>query len=727
MSTQSTPFPNIGVSEKEKDKEYYTNWVKAIVSNSLGSSWVTNHNRLKLLYTFFLEGTGSDLTSYLQQGPDGSAMPGIWTSITTVKSKVRVLVGELEERGYQIKVRALNSEAEARKLEEKERLRIKRKLQGIRSFVEQQTGLPLESPEYVPQSEEELKEYMNLSWKDKHVMIIEAALKWIAHREHWDETRKRLFYDVLIANILIVKDEVYRGVPRSRHIDPMKFFFDPNASDDMLSDSTYFGEVEYMPLATAAEQYGLTEAEIQEAYKSYNSYCAMGEAKISHDNHTSWSSMPENGLKWFTTEGGIPRCLVIRGCWRDYRILSHKSEKNEKYGSEHIQDVSKDYKEQSKKKDSIIYNKIECWRQGTLVGGKFLREYGECPNQAREISNLELTEPPYKCWVPELFLGKTMSWVEQQVGLSLLKDIAMYKLQLETAKSVGRVLVLDMAMFPEGMTKEQVVSYMKSDGLVFVNSKEYQMGTGNINLFKDFDMGLSQSIAQNIALIAAYDQQLDAISGVNAERQGQVQGASQAVGVTTASIFQSNLITAPFFKGFERFCSRVLNHQAQLVKIAFAEKEVFAPIIGDVGVDFLKDNTDISLDQFDVVVQSLPPLTLDRQKLEEMLMIAVQSDPTMIDDALEIMLEPDTTVAVTKFKRKRLQRKRLEMLREQAMNEEQMAMQEQQMQAQAEQSDAQIQGQLELQNMKNQGSMDKTKATGRIKLAGQRLDMFRPK
>src|SRR5690606_31612101 len=119
-------------------------------------------------------------------------------------------------------------------------------------------GMPLASTDYVPQTDAELDEYIDLNWKDKHVEIIKSALKWIAHRNHWDQTRVELFLDVLVGNMCVVRNDMVRGVPQSSRVDLLKFIYDPYASDDNLTDSTYFGEADYLPLASAAERYGLT-------------------------------------------------------------------------------------------------------------------------------------------------------------------------------------------------------------------------------------------------------------------------------------------------------------------------------------------------------------------------------------------------------------------------------------------------------------------------------------
>src|SRR5688572_7113932 len=155
----SHAFPSIAQSEKAKQsKDYYKQWVEAIVSTNFAGAWATNYNKLAMLFNFYKVGTGSDLTGYLQTAPDGSAMPGIWTSINSVQTRIKSLLGELEERGYEVRARALNAEAISRKFEERERLRIERHLQEIAAYGEELTGLPLQGEEYIPQTDRELDE-----------------------------------------------------------------------------------------------------------------------------------------------------------------------------------------------------------------------------------------------------------------------------------------------------------------------------------------------------------------------------------------------------------------------------------------------------------------------------------------------------------------------------------------------------------------------------------------
>lgn len=724
----TTGFPSIAQPDSKKDKAYHEQWTRAIITSSFTSSWTQNYQVLEMLYKYFLDGSTPELTGYLQTAPDGSSMPAIWMSLNSIKDKLETLIGEMEERGEDIRVRALNKEAISRRLEEKERLRVERRLRPIAQYAEQTTGIPLQKDEYIPETDRELDDYIDLTFKDKAEVIMEAALKFIAKYSHWDEKKKALFRDVLIANRAIVKNEIKKGVPQSRRVDPLKFIFDVNATDDMLSDSTYFGEVEYMPMAAAAEQYGLTLEELENVRNSYNEFMGMS---ATNNDISSHFYFPGNHLRWFKIIDGTPRCLVFRACWRDYKTLAHKNETVSKHGveQEFFQDITDNPKEQTRQsnKDKIVYNKIECWRQATIIGGAIVREWGECPNQGRDLSKIEVSEAPYKVWIPNFLMGRSVSKEEQLVGLQLLKDIAMYHVQLAMARSAGKVLVLDEAMIPEGWTKEQVTSHIKASGIAWFNSKEYMMSTGASNIFKDFDLTLSESVGQYFTIMQYLDSQISLISGVTPERQGIVQGSSQAVGVTQAALVQSNLVTAPYFRGFERFCGRVLNHQAKLVKVAWAGKEVFAPIIGDTGIDFLKEHIDLDLDEFGVFVEALPPALRDRQILEETLNIYLQvsqGDLQALIDVMNIRLEPDTRVAVRKLQRLATNRQKLQMAMQQEQAQQEQAAQERELQAQQANQQVGIDGQLALQGEKNKGNLQKTLVTSRTKLNSEKLRML---
>jgi hypothetical protein len=720
VNQQGYPFPSL--LEKDKGVEYHKRFAQAIVSNTISDSYATNYAIIAECYKFVQEGTDGKLTEHLQTDETGDALPAPWLTIDSIGPKIDLLTGELEERGYEIKVRALNKEAISRKLETKEKLRVRRRLQQIVSFVEKEVGIALEDPEeYIPQSEAELDEYFDLTFKDKVEIVMESALKYLAKRNQWDEERKLLFRDILIGGRAFVKNEIVRGLPVTRRIDPLCFIHDPDCKTDTLEDATYFGEVEYLPLSAAAERYNLTEDELKQVEGKYNTYLNGQGVKHYVGQQTDHDFGSTNGrIKWFKNIDGQTRVLVVRACWLDYKITKYKSEKNKKYGTEHLQEITEDVRQ--RKDSNIITDKMQVWRQCTLVGGVITREWGECPNQARDLSNLEVTEAPYKAWIPNFSTGRGVSKVEKLAGLQLAKDIAMYNMNVAMTRAGAKGMQYDLAMVPEGWAPETVIKYMKVYGISFVNSKESQMMPGATNAFKEFDMTLSESIAQYISIMQFYDSEMSKISGVSQEREGIVQGASQAVGVTNSALFQSNLITKPYFNGFSRFCERIFNHQAKLVKIVFPKApELFAPIIGDSGVDFLREHIDLDLDTMGIYIENVPPMLVERQRLEQLVMMAVQADPELLPEALKILTETDLRVAIRRFQRTMALQKIYRMQQEQAQQEQEAALQARMQDMQAQNMDKQLQAQLQLQQMKNDNGMAKTLATGRVKLSEQKL------
>lgn len=720
--SDSYVFPRLDT--RDKNEKYHETFARSIVNRSINDSWANDYRLWEECYNFLENGTNGELTQHLQKAEDGSQLPAPWISLNTVPVKIDLLLGELEARGYEIKVKALNKEAVSRKLEEKERLRVERRLQPVMQEIEAQTGLPTAPDEYIPQTDKELDEYIDLNFKDKAEIIMESALKYLAKKNDWDEERRLLFRDVLATGRCYVRNEIVKGVPRARRVSPLQMVVDPSCKTDTLEDATYFGEIEYLSIAAAAERYNLTDEEIQQVYNSYTSWVSAGSGVSQNavDNY-AFRTINNGRLKWFKEVNGQLRVLVIRSVWDDYKILQHKNEVNEKYGTEHLQEITD--KVRNRDASKIITNKMEVWRQCTIIGGKIIREWGECPNQARNLNDLEVTEPPYKGWIPNFSTGRGVSKVEQMASIQLMKDITMYNMSVAMTRAGAKGMVYDLAQVPAGWTPEQAMKYMRVFGVMFINSKEAQFQVGASSPFKEFDMTLSDSIAQYLEIMRFHDNEMDKISGVSPERQGVLPGSSTSPTAQQSALTQSNLITAPYFNGFMRFNQRVLNQQAKLAAIVFAHSpELFAPIIGDTGVDFLKEHLDLELQEYGAFVSAMPPMYQDRRYLEGALNIALQGDPTFVNDYLAIMMESDLSVAVRKFQRKSALRKIFEQQQMQAQAERDEALQERIAALEAQSQQNAQQTQLTDTNLKNQGQMERTLATGRTKLASDKLKLM---
>ncbi len=711
-------FPNTNVPDKDKDKDWHKQAVESITNRSLNQTYTINYAMMNECVNYFQSLQSGDEYKFLQESEDGEVLPAKWKNLNKIRPKLSIVVGEFLEKGYEINVKAINTEAVSKKLAERERARVEMRLAPVAEMLEGQTGLPMQSNKQLPQDEQELEDYYSTEYKETSEFVMESALKWLAKKFKWDYIRMQMFTDMLIMGRCFAKVEIINGLPKVRRIDPRLMIFDTNATDDFLSDSTFFGEVRYMSVAEAIQQYNLNKEEIDEISTSQ---------KDPSSNYTmtgsiSGSAAQANQIMYFKKEAGELRVLCVTAYFEDTKAYNKKVAKDQ-YGNEHVTD-SKDGKEG----EDIKQNRIKIWRRGTIIGGKVLKDWGELENQPRNVDNIGETWPPYIGCIPFFLNGAGVSTVQLLKPLQDLKNITMYNIEMAMSRAGAKGFIYDLAQLPEGMDIETAIKYLRVQGIGFVDSKKDGIQS-QFNQFTTFDMTLSDSVIQYINIMAMVDHEMDTISGINEARQGQSAGASQAVGVTQSLLLQSNLSTAPLFKLFRMFSSECFNLQAKLVKISWAGKEKYAAIIGDIGVDFLKEEIDLDLNDYGVFVAEVPPMLDDLSAFREFVTAAVQAGTLDFIDALELIQEKDMRIATRKY-RKAIQKKEDKVAQqEQAMAaaqaQAQAQAQQQMMQAQAQMDERKAQVEMAKENVKGQNQLKNTFAKGKMDLAGKKIDLLK--
>lgn len=719
----SFEFPDYVIEDSKKDETYHKKFTQAIVYNSVNGQYDIDHASMNESYNFYQGLQGGEEFNFLQEAEDGDALPAQWINYNKIKVKIDLLLGELLEKGFEINVRALNKDAKIRKLEEKNKLRVMIRMREVAQMLEKEYDMAFDgAPDNLPESEEDLDEYFDKNYKETCEIIMNSALKYLSQRNKWAYERYSLFRDILITGRCFCKSEIVNGIPEVRRIDPRLVIFDPHSTDDFLSDSSYFGEVRYMNIADAVEQFGLSKKELKDVYTSFSS--ASKGADVVAGRFNDFKALQGTNLKWFNQEGGELRILVISAVWKDTKDYNHK-ESVDQYGNNHIKRIKG-----RSSKGNVIQKRIATWRQGTLIGGQIFRNWGEIENQPRNVDNLSETTPPYKGLIPNYLNYRGVSKVEQLKGLQKLKDITMYNIQLTMARAGGKGFVYDVSQCPEEWDPKTVIKYLKTVGIAFIDSRKDGI-PAQFNQFQQLDLSLSSSVEQYISISSMVDREMDAISGINEARQGLVQNASQAVGVTQSALLQSNLTTAPYYKLFHLMNSDVWTHQAGLVKVAWEGKERFAPIIGDTGIDFLANDVDLELQDYGVAIEEIPPLLDDINNFQNLVMAAIQSGKLEFADALDLLREKDITMAIRRFQKtvRKREEQMMQQQQEQMKHEQEMAKQAQQSaeQNRTTELNASREEKESVQKLKNEGDLQKTLAGGRVDLSKQQMSLLAQK
>jgi hypothetical protein len=673
-------MPNPNIPESEKDEEYHKNYVQAICNRSVNANYDVDYTLMSENYKYYHGLQSQEEWDWIQKDETGSALPAQWINYNSVKNRVDNLIGDLINRGYEIHAEAINKDAILEKQEQKADMRTDMNMAPDLRSLEEEFNMPLLGDKFVPESEAELDEYWYKKKSDAEV-VITGAMNIVAKQTNWDYERLALFRDIVITGRCFGKNEIVNGMPEVRRIDPRNMIFDSNATDDLLTDASYWGEIRYMNMGEAAEMYNLDRKELEDAYGDYKDWLDGGRERTSSGPLDI--SLLDKGLNAsiFTHENGELRVLVATAYWTDFDYLYRVSDKSTSKNTKH--------------------KTIQVWRKGTLIGGKVFKEWGLAENQVRDVDNMSTTTPPYFGCIPSYINNQNVSIVQQIKGLQDLKNISLYNLQLDIARAGAKGIIYDVAQLPEGWDIHTALKYIKTAGIGFIDSQKDDFPS-NFNQFSQFDLTLSSSVEQYIRISAMIDDQIDRITGVNDERQGITKNASQAVGVTQSALVQSSLTTEIYFKLFSQFINRIFNHLAGLVKITWPyDKKRFAPLIGSTGVNFLEEDIKLDLQDYNVYVKELPPAIDNEQNYRAIIMAALQSGAISMTDALRLLLETNVREGLAGLEKAIAEQE--EKVREAEERKHQQAMEQLQAQQQAQGQHAEKEHQNQLDAIDRQG------------------------
>lgn len=707
-----TTFPDKSVPESKKGELYHRNAIRAIMGNSLSTRYPQMRERILLCQQYFNGTQDGGEFDFITTGGvasgqgDERSMPAKWISFQDIRNRVELLIGELIKRGFEVEVNSINRDAKAKKLQFKKEAIARIRLRPVYEELAKISGVEMGLDDQIPWEVEELERFMETEYKTTEEMIIKTALDYNLELYQWKYKRLAQFRDILIAGMCFSVNEIRNGYPQLRILQPENVVFDYNSTDDFLSDSQYFGEVEYMNAEDVVERYGLSMDEIDELYNKY----------IDKDQEFLWNGLSytsaisgDAGVRIFqpfADHAGSQRVLVFRAVWMD---ISPKKVKVtvDPYGNEHVhilEEEDKNAKLTKKEQEMggvVETRRIAVVRQATLIGGDKIVDWGLAPNQPRDIDNPSETRLPYQALIPNYVNYEPISKVWELKNLQDYKNILMYKIQQELATSGRRGFTFNTKYLPEGYEFDDVLYHMKAHGVTPVYYDE-EIHTGGERIIEPFDNSMSQNAALYIQLVEHLRGEMDSISGINPARQGSSVSGREGLGVTQMQLVQSSTMTEKLFELFKQYESRVFQAHADMIKIAWpGNEEKFRPILGDLGVDFLTEDVGVDLNDYGVFVEANPPIARDRERFEQLVIQSVSAGFPM-HLAMKVLMEKDLKRAIKLFE--------IEMDKSTKENREfQMQMQQMASQAAMQEKQMDIQGNIQEETVKGEYSLAEAK------------------
>jgi hypothetical protein len=528
------------------------------------------------------------------------------------RTKISLLHGEFLKRPLTATVTTINSEAKFAKMQQVHfmtgAMLAKKEIEDIKN----KAGIDLMNGVPVPENEND-PIWERMAPKDKQEDIMQIILDEQVKSLDLKKKLGDCFMDVLIASMCYCKIEINQdGDVEFHRIDPRDAIFEEIEGDDYMQKSPIMGARQVLPVHEILLRYNLTKDQRD----------LLNEARMNPDKYTMVDG-PSRGF--MRMGGGELLCDIIHIEWdsveAEYTKIAPKT-KNQMLldSSSDTLELAMDAYYYEDNKDAVDkdvasgkYKVVTKYRtvkyEATRIGGIIDVNMRKRPFQARSMDNpsgvLNRTYHGFLCGTVD---GVRISLQQIIENFDNLYDIVMYQINRDIARAKGKALFYDRAGLPEGKSMKDVMYQVLNDGYIDWNSAasgNYSMkNLEMVNAIREVDLGLSQSFEYLTKIKQQIVNDLNQITGINENRQGDIAASSTATNANSA-IQASRTITEPIFFGFNGFVSKVMQTvvDSSAVSWAFYKTEKGDQILGTEKHKYLRVTKELGFRDYGVHIE----------------------------------------------------------------------------------------------------------------------------
>ena len=613
-----------------------------------------------------------------------------WTPVPIIPKFVDIVVNGMNDRLFKVKAVAQDALSAEKRNQFQEIVEGDMIAKPLLQQIQKDFGVDVFQTEEseLPENDQELELFMQMKYKPAIEIAEEEAIDTLFSANHYNDTRRRIDYDITTLGVGIGKHMFLPGAGvKVDYVDPANVVYS-YTEDPYLKDCFYWGEVKTVPITELIKiDPTLTNEDLNEISKYSQSW---------YDYYNS-SQYYENSMFHRDTATLL---------YFNYKTTHTFIYKKKKMSDGTFKVVEKDdtFNPPTEMMEEGDYERVEktidVWYDGVMVmGTNIVLQWKLGENMVRPKSASQYAMPNYVACAPKMYKGQLESLVKRMIPFADLIQMTHLKIQ----QVVSRVV-------PDGV-------FIDADGL-----NEIDLGTGNAYNPEDalrlyFQTGsvigrsytqdgeynnarvpITQLTANSGAskmqmLIGNYNHYLDQIrtvTGLNEARDGSTPDPNSLVGVQKLAALNSNVATRHILNA-SLYITRTL---AECLSIRTADileyaefKDEFAMQIGKYNLGILEDIKELYMYDFGIFIEMAPDEE-EKAMLEQNIQMALSKGDINLEDAIDIREIANLKMAnqLLKVKRKAKQ-----------TAEQQQLMQQQQMQAQMQMQAQQAAAQLAMQ------------------------------
>tara|TARA_R110001583_G_scaffold33842_2_gene114020 strand:+ start:137 stop:2527 length:2391 start_codon:yes stop_codon:yes gene_type:complete len=713
-------FPSQVVSDVEKTSyEYGLKVGKAIEAewfDGASSRWSSNNNNFHNLRLYARgEQSIQKYKDELSINGDLSYLNLDWKPVPIIPKFVDILVNGMTQRNYDIKAYSQDPFGVRKRTKYMEAILKDMRSKELNDYAKQAFGVNLYSsdPKDLPETEEELKLHMQLTYKQGIELAEEQALNTLFEGNNYDLVRKRYYYDLATIGIGAVKTSfnTSEGVVID-YVDPVNLVYS-HTDSPYFDDIYYVGEVKTIPINELVKQFPFLEQEDLEEI--------LNKKTLKRNNYNTRQEEDNNS---------------VQVLYFNYKTYMNEVYKVKKTGTGAEKAIEKDDQfnppEGMEGGYSKVARSIECLYDGAMIlGTDKLLKWEMAKNMVRSKSDYTKVKMNYSIVAPRMYEGRIESLVSRITGFADMIQLTHLKLQQVLSRMVPDGVYLDADGLAEidlgngtNYNPQEALNMYFQTGSVIGRSftSEGDQNPGKIPI-QEIHGGAGAGNKMQ-ALIGNYNYYLQMIrdtTGLNEARDGSVPDKYSLVGVQKLAAANSNVATRHILQSGLFLTAEV----AECLSLRISDILEYSPTanafkqsIGVHNVATLKEISELHLYDFGIFIE-LAPDEEEKQLLENNIQVALQQGSVDLEDAIDIREIKSIKLAnqVLKIRRKKKMARDQQMQQENIQAQAQANAQQQQAAAQAEvqKQQALTQSQIQLEQAKSQMKTQAVSHEGEVK------------
>ena len=665
-------FPSQVVSDSEKiGRDYGLKVAKAIEAEWFKRDSGTNrfYNNQNEFHKLRLYARGEQsIQKYkdeLSINGDLSYLNLDWKPVPIIPKFVDIVVNGMAERTYDIKAYSQDPYGMSKRTEYMESIMRDIETQELIKFAQESLGINLQEnpPEKLPDSEEELNLHMQLSYKQEVELAEEQAIATILNGNKFEETRKRLFYDLTTIGIACVKDKftTAEGI-KVEYVDPANIVYS-YTENPYFDDIYYIGEVKTIPINELKKEFpSLDEEQLLKIKKQPN--------QKSNFRYTTASTNDNNDNN--TVE-------ILYFNYKTYMNEVYKVKDTMSGGSKVIlrDDTFDPPIQEMVGQFEKIERSLEVLYEGAIVlGTDKLLKWEMSKNMMRPKSDYTKVKMNYNLVAPRMYKGKIESLVKRITGFADMIQLTHLKIQQVLSRMVPDGIYLDADGLAEidlgngtNYNPQEALNMFFQTGSVIGRSftSEGDMNPGKIPIQEITSGNGGGKIPVLIQNYNYYMQMIRDTTGLNEARDGSTPDSRALVGVQKLAAANSNTATRHILNSGLYLTAEL----AESISLRISDileysptREAFIQKIGGHNVGTLEDIASLHLYDFGIFLD-ISPDEEEKSLLENNIQVALGQQMIDLEDAIDLRNIKNVKLANELLKvRRKKKRERDELLQQ---------------------------------------------------------------